>query len=149
MAAAGIGCAGKAHLKDQETKYRFIELRAAGLSFARIAEELHVSKPTLIDWSRTYQFQIQNLRAVQLEALQEKYLKSHEQRLQSLGTQLQQMEQELATRKLSDIPTARLVTLMAALRREIARDTTGPVFSTPANEIPSDEKVYAAHDWRA
>ena len=136
-------------MKDTHVHDRFIELRASGWSFARIAAELHVSKQTLIDWSRTYQFAIQNLRAVELEALQEKYLKSRETRLQSLGTQLEQLEQELATRKLSDIPTARLVTLVAALRREVAQETTSPQFSSPSNEIPSDEKVYSAHDWRA
>src|SRR4051812_40751110 len=58
-------------MKDQETIARFIQLRASGWSFARIASEINVSKPTLIQWSRTYQFEIQNLRAVETEALAE------------------------------------------------------------------------------
>ena len=38
-------------VKTIEDKQRFVELRAKGLSFERIAEELKVSKPTLIKWS--------------------------------------------------------------------------------------------------
>ena len=36
-------------MKDQETKEKFVELRAKGLSFDRIAQELHVSKQSLIN----------------------------------------------------------------------------------------------------
>ena len=35
-----------------ETKHRFIELRAKGYSFDKIALELNKAKQTLIDWSR-------------------------------------------------------------------------------------------------
>jgi len=59
-------------MKDEETIARFIHLRAQGLSFARIATELNVSKPTLINWGRQFQFEIQNLRSVETEALAEK-----------------------------------------------------------------------------
>ena len=40
-----------------ETQNRFVGLRAEGWSFDRIAQELGVSKPTLIDWSRKYQLE--------------------------------------------------------------------------------------------
>jgi len=50
-------------MHDEKTVQRFIELRSQGWPFARIATELSVSKPTLINWSRKHQFQIQNLRA--------------------------------------------------------------------------------------
>ena len=136
-------------MKDMDMRARFIELRAAGWSFARIAAELQVAKQTLVDWSRQYQFQIQNLRALHLEGLQEKYLASHESRLQMMGSQFKHVEDELATRKLSDVPTARLLALASTLRREMARETAPPQFSSPANEIPSEERVYSAHDWRA
>jgi transposase-like protein len=35
-----------------ETKRRFIELRAKGYSFDKIAKELGKAKQTLLDWSR-------------------------------------------------------------------------------------------------
>jgi hypothetical protein len=39
---------------------------------AILATELNVSKPTLINWGRRFQFEIQNLRSVETEALAEK-----------------------------------------------------------------------------
>jgi len=49
-------------MKDQESVQKFIELRAQGVTFARIADQLGVAKSTLILWSRQHQHLIQNLR---------------------------------------------------------------------------------------
>ena len=59
-------------MTDQETIARFIFLRSQGWSFNRITVELNISKPTLIKWSRQYQFDINNLRATETEALAER-----------------------------------------------------------------------------
>jgi transposase-like protein len=45
--------------KDNETIDRFIQLRAQGGTFARIAAKLNVSTRTLIHWSRQHQHRIQ------------------------------------------------------------------------------------------
>jgi orotate phosphoribosyltransferase-like protein len=45
-------------MHDQKTQQRFIELRVQGLSYARIAEELKVSRHTPIYWSRPLQCEI-------------------------------------------------------------------------------------------
>lgn len=37
---------------------RFIELRAQGMSFEKIASQLNVSKPTLVKWSMDYREEI-------------------------------------------------------------------------------------------
>ena len=46
-------------MHDEKTVERFVELRSQGWPFTRLAAELQVSKPTLINWSRKHQFQIQ------------------------------------------------------------------------------------------
>lgn len=46
-------------MNNVEQQQQFVCLRAGGWSFARIAEELAISKPTLINWSRKYQFGVQ------------------------------------------------------------------------------------------
>ena len=56
-------------MKDQETQQRFIHLRSQGRSFAGIAQELNVARGTLFNWSRKFRFEIQNIRAMELEAL--------------------------------------------------------------------------------
>ena len=63
-------------MQDEKTVQRFIELRAGGWTYARLMAELTVSKPTLIAWSRKFQYQIQNLKAIEMEALRERWLNS-------------------------------------------------------------------------
>src|SRR6188472_1454377 len=99
-----------------ETVQRFIELRAQGWSYARLMTELNVTKPTLIAWSRKHQFDIQNLHAIELETLREKWLASTTERVDKLGVQLQSVEAELATRDLSTLSTPQLMTAARVLR---------------------------------
>ena len=132
---------------DAEIQQRFIALRSQGWSFARIAKELNVCKQTLINWSRKFQFQIQNLRAIELEALQHQLLDSQEIRLRALADQLRRAEAELAKRDLADIPTGRLYSLVDSLRRQILQETGRMQFTTPLNEIPNDEFREQVQDW--
>jgi DNA-binding XRE family transcriptional regulator len=60
-------------MKDKQTKERFMELRGRGVPLANIAAEIEVSKTTLINWERDLKEQIDNLRAVELEALYDKF----------------------------------------------------------------------------
>ncbi len=95
-------------MKDTATKARFVELRAQGLSYSRIAAELQISKQTLIDWGRDLQEEIDNLKAVELEAIQERFLMTKEKRLEAFGGLLQRIGEELKTRNLSDVETPKL-----------------------------------------
>src|SRR5512141_892723 len=106
-------------MHDDKTVQRFIELRAQGWTYARLMTELNVSKPTLIAWSRKHQFQIQNLKAIELEALREKWLASTAERVNALGEQLRKIETELGKRDVSGLTTPQLHTLARTLRRQI------------------------------
>lgn len=135
-------------MKDAETRKRFIELRAQGWSFARIAAELKVSKPVLIQWGRLHQFEIHNLRQVETEALREQCLTSRQQRWEQLTRDQRRVEEELAKRDLADVPTARLLTLAAKYRAEIGRATAGTRFSTALRDIPDSERFETVVDWQ-
>jgi hypothetical protein len=104
--------------KDPSVVERFVELRSQGWSFARIATELNVSKPTLINWSRLHQHRIRNLQAIEIEAAAEQLKLSRRHCLNSLANDERRLREELASRDLKDIPTARLVQLIASLRKE-------------------------------
>jgi transcriptional regulator with XRE-family HTH domain len=135
-------------MHDDKTVQRFVELRSQGWTFARIATELKVSKPTLINWSRKHQFQIQNLRAVELEALADQWLSSVSDRLNSLGEHLHKIEAELATRDVKDLSTTQLYSVARNLRRQI-QQTAGPVqFTSPVGEIPGEEYHDQVEDWK-
>ncbi len=135
-------------MKDQETQQKFVELRTQGRSFARIAEELQVSRRTLIEWSRKFQFEIRNQRAIELEALRERYLATHEEQVRQLGERLREVEAELATRKVAELSTPRLFALSDSLRRQLQHVTGGELrFSTPVQSIPADEYHDEAQEW--
>ena len=84
---------------SDETKTKFFELRAAGVPYSRIASELKVAKCTLIDWARKHKARIDNLRAIELEAAQERFLGSREKQIETLAARLRVLEQELDKRK--------------------------------------------------
>jgi len=136
-------------MHDDSTVQRFIELRAQGWSYARLMAELGVTKPTLIAWSRKHQFQIQNLKAIELEALGEKWLASVADRVNGLGDQLRKVESELGRRDVGALTTPQLYSLARSLRRQIEQATGAPGFSVPVNEIPADEYHEQVQDWQA
>jgi hypothetical protein len=98
---------GKAELKAD-----FVQLRAKGLPYVRIAERLGVAKSTLANWNAELEAQIASARAMELEALQEEFFLLKEGRIRLLGEQLQRLRQELANRDLSSVPTDKLLELL-------------------------------------
>lgn len=108
---------GKLELKSQ-----FIELRAKGWSYARIARKLKVSKSTIANWSTELEAEIASLRAMELDALYERYFLAKEGRIKLLGEQLKKIQAELKTRSLADVSTEKLLEIQLkvyqALRAE-------------------------------
>lgn len=98
---------------DTKTKARFIELRAQGWSYQRIAKDLKVAKQTVIDWGHELRGEVNSLRAVELEALRERYGLLQEHRVKTFGETLAAIRAELATRKLEELETDKLLELQA------------------------------------
>lgn len=115
-------------MKDQETKTRFVELRAEGWSFDRIAQELKVSKQTLISWSKDLEMEIANLRAIELETLQERFYMTKAQRIELFGGKLQAIKDELDKRDLSELPTDKLFDLFIKYSNVLKNEATATVF---------------------
>ena len=122
-------------------KERFIELRAQGWSFDKIAKELGKAKQTLIDWSRELQDEIANRKALELDTLYEKYYLSKENRLQTFGELLQRIKKEIAGRTLTDVPTEKLLELYIKYTDKVKEEVVEPRFKT-AQEI-SEERAEA------
>ncbi|MFN7138947.1 MAG: helix-turn-helix domain-containing protein [Limisphaerales bacterium] len=95
-------------MKDQEIVNRFILHRAQGWSYNKLSQELNVSRQTLFNWSRKHRFEIANLRATELEELQNQLIQSREVRARAITEHLKKVEAELAKRSLDDVPTAKL-----------------------------------------
>ena len=73
-------------MNDKQKK--FLILRADGLSFDKIAKELKVSKPTLIQWSRLFQEDIQDLQFQDMRDLKEQYSYDKKSQYEELLKQL-------------------------------------------------------------
>ena len=79
-----------------------------------------------MDWNRQEHEQIRTLRAIELEALQEKILSTREQELTRLKQELDRLEQELANRKVEFVSTENLYRLSALVRAEIRKVCLAP-----------------------
>lgn len=121
-----------------ETKERFIELRAKGWSFDKIAKELGKAKQTLIDWSKELQDEIANRKALELEALYETYYLQRESRLQTFGAMLTKIKKEVESRDLSDVPTDKLLELLLKYNSQVKEEIVEPIYKS-SEEIKEDE----------
>lgn len=109
-------------MAEQALKEQFIELRGSGMSFASIAEKLHISKTTLVKWSKDFEVDIMNLRQIHVEALRERFRVNAERRVSLFAKQLDAVEAELATRtsQYNTFSTEKLFDLATRLLRELA-----------------------------
>lgn len=130
-------------METLETKNKFIELRAKGYSFDKIAKEIGIAKQTLIDWSKELKNQIANFKAFELEVLQEKYFLSKKNRLETFGSLLGSIKKEIINRDLSDVPTDKLLDLFLKFSIQIEKENISPVFktSTEIEEEVLDQKL--------
>lgn len=115
-----------------ETKERFIELRAKGWSFDKIAKELGKAKQTLINWSKELQDEIANLKAMELEALYEKHYLLKEHRLRTFGDMLMRIKEEIDQRDLSDVPTDKLLDLLLKYENQVRDEIIEPTYKSSA-----------------
>jgi len=105
-----------------ELKSQFIDLRAKGYSYQKIARRLKVSKSTLANWSTELEGEIASLRAMELEALYERYFLTKESRIKLLGEQLKAIQTEIKSRSLKDIPTEKLLDLQLKLYQALQEE---------------------------
>ena len=135
-------------MHDDKTVQRFIDLRVQGWSFARLAAELNVSKPTLIAWSRKHQHTIANLVAIEREERLNQLLATSEERLRRLGAELRIAEAELAKRDLASLSTGRLLSHIESLRRQVRREAGPLQFVSTVDVIPEEEYADRIQVWK-
>jgi hypothetical protein len=130
-----------------EIRQKFVERRAQGWPLARIASELGVARSSLIEWSRQLRFEIQNQRAIELEALSDRLLGSRAARAAALSARLALVEDELKKRDLTQVSTRCLFSLSAALHTRIEHELGDLRLAVPVKDIPSAEYVEEVQEW--
>lgn len=126
-------------METTELKERFIELRAKGWSFDKIAKETGKAKQTLIDWSKELQDEIGNRKALELEALYESYYLMRENRLQTFGAMLTKIKEEIERRDLSDVPTDKLLELLLKYNSQVKEEIVEPIYKS-SQEIKEERQ---------
>ena len=113
-----------------DRKEKFIELRAKGWSFDKIAKSLKISKVTLVGWSKEYEEEISNLKALELEALYEKYYLLKEHRISNFGKVLKKVKDELDKRNFKDVQTDKLIEIYNKMYIMAKDEIIEPVFKS-------------------
>jgi hypothetical protein len=121
-------------MRDKEARERFMVLRAQNNSYAAIERELGVTKKTLIAWGRECREEIENLEAIEYEALQEEYALTAQARVELFGEELRRVRNELATRDLSELSTPKLYDLLVKLSAQLKAEVMPPL-------VRSDDEV--------
>ncbi len=115
--------------KTAEEAEKFIELRARGYSFDRIAEETGTSKPTLLKWSKEYGRELGEAQYFELQALLQQYGLMRKNRVEGVSILLQAVIEEMKKRagneSLSRLPTDKLFALYLSLEGRLEEETEG------------------------
>jgi len=97
----------------------FLILRTNGLSFDKISKKLNVSKPTLVKWSKIYQDEIQDLKAMDLLALKEKYQYTQKKTYETLLKQLEKVETAITNTDFSKLSIKDLILTKANILEKV------------------------------
>jgi hypothetical protein len=119
-------------MKEAKTRQNFLELRAQGKSLRAIEIEIGTNRGTLAKWESECKEELENLRAMELEAMREEYSLTTQARIERFGRQLQRVTEELENRDLSDIPTPRLVDLAIKLDTKLREEGPTPTITSEA-----------------
>jgi transposase len=130
-------------MHTEETKHRFVGLRALGFSYDKIAAEIGVTKPTLIDWAKQFADDIHDLQVAAKEQLREKLLGGQEQWMTRIVTHFNRLDEEFGRRKLQYSPTESVFRMMLSARDKITKELIADsplTASKPEQQPPNEEK---------
>lgn len=112
---------------DNDQRMAFVMQRAQGKSFDKIANDLGISKPTLIKWQGELFAQIREQEFYEVQAITEAYAVTRRQRFdataRTLGAVLAELARRVDTDQLADMATDKLVNLALVLEKRLMQDT--------------------------
>ena len=135
---------GKYMAVTQKIKLRVIELRAEGLSFAKIAKEANISKQTAVDIVRENIDEVTTLQAALIDAERV----NQRGRIEQLSALHSRLREEIEQRDLSQIPTEKLIKLFIKTSETLKGEVTTPeVRSSEEQRKDRNNREYAETGW--
>lgn len=98
-------------MKSNSKKAEYIILRAEGLSYAKIAEKIGISKSTCSKWEHQLAGEIQAAKDERLEELRTLYRIGKAAHIEKLGKMLERITEALEKKDLAEIPGEKLLKL--------------------------------------
>jgi transposase len=114
--------------KDEQEK--FIELRARGYSFDKIAAEIGVSKPTLLKWQDEFKKEIATIEFTESQALLENHRLNRRARIESTASQLEKVIKAIEAKDLSTESLKDLLKMKDGLEESLEKLKTGSIAYT-------------------
>ena len=115
-------------MNDKQT--RFLSLRANGLSYDAISQELKISKPTLIQWSKLFEAEIKDLQFESFLMIKETHAWSTKTKYEMMLKQLNKIDDailnaDLTSSNIKDLFTVKTNLLMQleTMEKKISADT--------------------------
>lgn len=96
-------------MKSKATKEQFIQLRAGGLSYAKISQQLNISKSTCSSWEKELTDKIAELKQERLQELYDEYGMAKEARIKKLGNVLHKIDDAIEVADFSSMTPAQLL----------------------------------------
>lgn len=109
-------------MKTNKEKNKFVEMRASGLSFDKIAVELKISKPTLLQWNVELSREIANMSYLEFETLLSQYQLAKKTRIDAFAAMLERAMNELRSRSFQEVNTKDLLAFISSLESKIKEE---------------------------
>lgn len=122
------GCNVMAPTNDQKEK--FIDLRARGYSFDKIAPEIGVSKPTLLKWQEEFKREIANLEFIDFQTLLEQHRLNRRARFEETASLLEKVNKAIEGKDLNSERLKDLLKMKEGLEESLGKLKRGSIAYT-------------------
>ena len=113
-------------MNNTETKAKFIDLRANGASYRKIASELDISISTCSSWEKELKDTIADKKAERLNELYTAYAMTKEARIKAIGDTVKRLQASVDQLDLSTLPPEKLLDLNLKYRQALQSEYVKP-----------------------
>ena len=121
-------------MKDQETKQRFIQLRAEGHSYENIANELNVSKKTLLKWGHDFAQDINNMQYFIYQNMLEQFKMTKQEQIFNWFQEIKKIDDALEKKDYNELSKKDLIILKEKFENKILKEIGDITYDTEVDK---------------
>ena len=126
-------------MKDTKKKHQLVELRGQGKSQRTVAKELGIGLQTVVRWERELREQIENQKAIDLDALLERHQLTSQAQIERYAVEIARLDEEIQMRPPTDVSTPKLYDIRIKLHTRV--DRILPAFTLRDDDEIADQKA--------